>query len=334
MSDMQTSKCSCGNTLFFDSSLCVKCNRAAAMCWSCLAVTPVIDFANGSGKCGNSQCKQSLLLCANGREHGVCNRSLDPNDENNTLCSYCQLNETIPDLSVEGNHEKWRRLEAAKRRVLHQLESNGLPIHSEIDPVLRFRFESDAVQPVVTGHADGCITINIREADDAERERLRVQFSEPQRTLVGHFRHELGHYYWELLVKPHRLERYRAVFGDETNPSYETARMNYYESGPAADWQSNYISAYASMHSWEDFAETFAAYLDILAILETSRQFRLCEGPSTKLEPMLNSYRQIGMIVNELNRDMGLIDLVPEVITPAVTEKLQFVHELRSSVGN
>ena len=49
---------------------------------------------------------------------------------------------------------------------------------------------------VITGHAQGLITIDIAEADDAERECHRQDMAEPYRTLLGHFRHEIGHHYW------------------------------------------------------------------------------------------------------------------------------------------
>jgi len=58
----------------------------------------------------------------------------------------------------------------------------------------------DGCTPVLTSHCNGLITLNIAEADDAERERRRVKFHEPYRTLLGHLRHEVAHYYWDRLI--------------------------------------------------------------------------------------------------------------------------------------
>jgi len=193
---------------------------------------------------------------------------------------------------------------------------------------LSFAFKADAEKPVTTGHANGLITINLKEADPVEREKARVAFGEPQRTLVGHFRHELGHYFWDLLIKDDCLAASRALFGDETNPSYGDALLAYYQNGPKADWQSQYVSAYATMHPWEDFAETFGTYLDLRAVLVTSGQFQSDGKPAEDFHEMLSQYQQVGILANEWNRDMGLLDLVPEVFVPPVVEKLHFVHKL------
>ena len=157
--------------------------------------------------------------------------------------------------------------------MLRQL---GLPIGGPADSLpLTFQFLADGPKPISTGHADGVITINVKEADTVAREKSRVKFGEPQRTLVGHFRHELGHYYWQLLIQndPETLKSYRQVFGDETQPTYSDAMAKYYENGPPSNWQQDFVSGYATMHSWEDFAETFNAYMDIRAVLATTRHF-------------------------------------------------------------
>jgi hypothetical protein len=240
----------------------------------------------------------------------------------------------IPDLSVEKNRSRWERMEQAKRRVLVGLKSIGVPL-ADLQSTLPlwFEFKADGAEPVSTGHADGVIVINVREADDVEREKSRVAFGEPQRTLVGHFRHELGHYFWDVLVKPHCLEEYRALFGDETNPSYADAQQAYYQSGPPDDWRARFVSGYATMHSWEDFAETFGTYLDLRAVLDTAQEFKVTPSLPHEFQEMLLQYQSVGIMANEWNRDMGLLDLVPEVFVEPVRKKLHFVHRLLTEVG-
>jgi hypothetical protein len=259
------------------------------------------------------------------------------------------LTETIPDLSVPGNREKWARLEAAKRRLLYTLDLLGLP-YGQASPRLTFDFKADVEPPadgwrdagpaavVYTGHANGKITINIREADDAEREALRVKFQEAHRTLIGHFHHEVGHYYWQLLVEGRRapLREFARVFGDHANPPYADAMAAYYANGPRANWPAAFISAYASSHPWEDFAETFALYLDMVAVLDTaSHLFKSIKANlrSRSVAPLVERYQEIGIFENEFNRTMGLIDLVPEVIVTPVIDKLEFVHKLVKGAG-
>ncbi len=291
-----------------------------------------------------------------------------------TLCDCCRFNETIPDLSVPGNLQKWYRLEAAKRRLFYMLGELGLPYGTAADgvqPPLRFNFKADVIsasdfwrsagpeQKIYTGHSAGRITINIRESDDVEREKLRVDLGEAQRTLIGHFRHEIGHYYWDVLIKGRREAESIAVFGDHNNPSYEDALDRHYNQGPPADWAERHVSAYASMHPWEDFAETWALYLDMVSVLDTAAHNDLpvaCVMPqeavaapvsnpdavlaaaarpaagkppiAKEFEGMVRQYQELGIKLNEVNRSMGLIDLVPEVIVPPVIDKLRFIHEL------
>jgi hypothetical protein len=89
--------------------------------------------------------------------------------------------------------------------------------------------------------------------------------------LLGHFRHEVGHYFWDRLVAtdPHQLEEFRVLFGDDRQ-DYGEALKRHYDEGAPANWQDTYISMYATMHPWEDFAETWAHYLHIVDTLETA----------------------------------------------------------------
>src|SRR5262245_38669455 len=211
---------------------------------------------------------------------------------------------------------------------------------------MAFKFMSDAVPgdpPVTTGHAGGVITLNVAEADDAERERRRMALGEPYRTLLGHMRHESGHYYWDRLVKNGPdLDGFRALFGDE-RPDYGAALQQYYEQGPGPDWPALYLSAYASAHPWEDWAETWAHYLHMTDVLETAAACGLSLRPGRADEPALKTGAQnrapglferltsdwfsVTYVLNNLNRSLGLPDGYPFVLSPPVIEKLRFVHE-------
>lgn len=334
---MKTSRCSCGNTLFFDSIRCVACGRSTGYCPTCRAVHDlVVETDEERLSCGH--CSAQLVRCKNFAVEDVCNVCVGPDDvaENaEPLCEFCAFTRVVPDLSVDGNRERWRRLERAKRRALERIRAIGVPFSQfRGDLPLWFEFKADGEQPVSTGHANGVITINIREADDVEREKSRVKFGEPHRTLVGHFRHELGHYFWQLFVTGTLLADYRELFGNENEPSYDAAREAYYESGPPDDWPNRFVSAYAAMHPWEDFAETFGAYLDLRAVLGTAVHFGICRKLPRDFDEMLTEYQTLGVVANEWNRDLGLLDLVPEVFVPPVAEKLKFVHRVMHTAAS
>ena len=252
----------------------------------------------------------------------------------------------------------WRRLEAAKRRLFYHLDLLGLPRGNAtdgFDPPLSFDFKEDT-QPLgsndaysnsellstheimMTGHLNGKITINLREADPVERDRLRVQFGEPHRSLIGHFRYEIGHYYWELLIKGKREDTFKAVFGDHTRPTYAEAMQSYYQRGPHPNWNQRFASAYALMHPWEDFAETFTAYLEMIATLDTAKSMGLAEIhelksiPSDDVEAMCQVYARVGIAFNELSRTMGLKDLLTRPLTRSVIENIRYIHTLVAEV--
>lgn len=325
---MKTFPCLCGNTLFFGSVKCVQCERDTGMCPICNQVVAIVD-----GKCTHPDCGASVGFCGHRQPHFFCNRMIETSvDVESSLCGYCELTVTTPDLTDESHRNKWRKLERAKQRVLYIYHQAGFPIDSPTDPSdppLTFIFAADGEEQVLTGHASGVITVNIREADSVERERARVNFGEPQRTLVGHFRHELGHYVWERMVLGHCEDACRAVFGDERDPLYGDALKAYYAHGPKPDWKGRYISAYATMHPWEDFAETFGAYMDMHSVLATSNHFGITHCDMNDIDAMIDDYRKVGLIANEFNRDMGLLDLVPEVFVPEVIDKMRFVDGLR-----
>jgi hypothetical protein len=199
---------------------------------------------------------------------------------------------------------------------------------------------------VLTGHDDGLITIALKEGDDAERNRMQKQMGELYRTPLGHFRHEVGHYYWDVLVRDAgKLVECRAVFGDD-RADYEQALKAHYARTDDGTWRENFVSLYASSHPWEDFAETWAHYLHIIDTLEMAGAFGIAVNPALARDPGLQSevdfdpYRAIEIqalidtwlpltyAVNSLNRAMGQPDLYPFILPPAVVTKLGFIHAL------
>jgi hypothetical protein len=268
-------------------------------------------------------------------------------------CAACRHNQTVPDLTVPENLLRWRKIEIAKHRLIYTLLKLDLPLATKgedpdglafdfLHPEARLPDGADA--PVLTGHAHGLITISLAEADDAERERIRAEMGEPYRTLLGHFRHEIGHYYWDRLIAgSDYLKDFRAVFGDERRDYAEALKSNY-ESGPPPDWQENFVSAYASCHPWEDFAETWAHHFHMVDTLETARAFGLSVRPrvanggelaakfdfdphKAKIGPIVDAWVSLTVAANSINRSMGLPDLYPFVLAPAIVTKLTFIHE-------
>ena len=198
---------------------------------------------------------------------------------------------------------------------------------------------------MLTGHNDGVITINIAEADDAEREKRRLQLHEPYRTLLGHFRHEVGHYYWDRMIKDSDLlDSFRTLFGDE-RADYGQALQNHYAQGAPADWQQKFVSSYASSHPWEDWAETWAHYLHMVDTLETAAACGLSLRPGRRDEPtlkkspipwpdrgdsfdkMIDHWFALTYVLNNLNRGLGLSDGYPFVLSTPAIDKLHFVHD-------
>lgn len=334
---MRTFTCVCGNSLFFESTQCVACGRDCGWCDGCRQVT-TIESKDGALVCSNRNCKSLLARCDNWEQSNVCNclRVIDEEAAPESgLCRSCQLTTVIPDLSVAGNLERWQALESAKRRHLYELDQLGLSFETGTgaDPPLEFQFLEDTPQEQnTTGHQDGVVIINLKEAMPVEREKQRQQFGEPHRTLIGHFRHEVSHYLWMILVGGQAEEgRCVEVFGDHQSPPYGEAMPKYYEAGPPNDWQQQYISQYASSHPWEDFAETSGFYFDMCAVLDTVA-WRMPEHiptpPVYDFKRMVDDYRRLGLIFNEVNRSMGLTDLLPEVVSDTVLKKLAYVHKL------
>jgi hypothetical protein len=346
----------CGQPLYFENTRCESCGRRLGYLPSIHEVTALEPEAEEWKALASPE--ERFRFCANA-EYDACNW-LIPAQEHDTYCLACRHNRTVPDLSNERNLTRWRRLEIAKRRLFYTLLKLGLPLSARPeDPQgLAFDFLADPNEAsshgpsILTGHDNGLITINIAEADDAERERRRHSMGEPYRTLLGHFRHEIGHYFWNVLVRGDpSLERFRAVFGDERQ-DYGQALQAHYANGPKENWQDEYVSAYAGAHPWEDFAETWAHYLHIVDTLETANAFGMRVRPrvtrgseltadvdfdphqEADLNRLVTVWLPLTFAVNSLNRSMGQPDLYPFVLSPAVIGKLAFIHErIRAASG-
>jgi len=341
----------CGQLLYFENSVCMNCGVM-------LAYLPDVAKVNGLKPSGNGETwlastGKSYRLCRNYQKYNICNWAV-VSDDPNPYCISCRLTRTTPDLTVEGNLESWQRLELAKRRLVYTVIALNLPLRNKVnDPQhgLMFHFLADepgaAPIPVLTGHEDGVITINVAEADDAERERRRVALREPYRTPLGHFRHEIGHYYWDLLIQnTDRLDGFRTLFGDE-RIDYATALRTYYEKGAPPDWSQRFISAYSTSHPWEDWAETWAHYMHMADTLETAAASGLTLTPPREDEPslaamgeppwpfdlMVKSWFPLTLVLNNINRGLGLRDVYPFLMPKPVTDKLRFVHEVIRDAG-
>lgn len=344
----------CGMMVFFKNDRCLKCGHALGFLPGILDLCVLETAQNNLFQAKRPPESGKLYRrCRNGEEHQVCNWMV-PQDDPNPFCVACRLNEVIPDLKSPKNLERWSKLELAKRRCVYTLLRLGLPLEASTGSnefPLRFRFLEDTpVAPVLTGHQNGAITVNVAEADDDEREHRRLVLHEPYRTLVGHLRHETGHFYWDRLIanSPH-LAKFRELFGDETT-DYDAALRKNYAAGPPTDWQEHSVTAYGSSHPWEDWAETWAHYLHIIDTMETAANFglsvnvdnadsisahdRLTVSYSNQMEfeSLIATWIPLTCALNSINRGMGLSDLYPFVISPDVIEKLRFIHEVIHSV--
>jgi hypothetical protein len=338
----------CNNTVHFDSLACVNCGFRLGYLPDMFTISALSSkeaewtaAANPSG---------SYLFCDNA-QFDVCNWMV-PAGSGRTMCIACRFNHVVPNLAIPENVHRWRKLEVAKHYLFYALTRWRLPTRDRTeDPEhgLMFDFRADTVEPagnVLTGHEDGLITINLAEADDGIREQRRSAMGEPYRTLVGHFRHEIGHYYWDLLVRGSAfLPRVRAVFGDDRE-DYAGALKRHYENGPPADWQNAFISAYATTHAWEDFAETWAHYMHMVDALDTARSFGMSVQPRQGLpddlaasiefdpyaaqcaETLVNAWIPLTIAINSVNRSMGQPDLYPFVLSTPVMDKLQLIHDI------
>jgi hypothetical protein len=339
----------CRNLLYFENRQCEVCGHRLGYMPRRGLLTALEP--QGEGWETVAAPKAGVRFCDNA-QYDACNW-LIPADSPDRFCPACRHNRTIPDLSVPENLEAWRKLELAMHRLFYTLLKLRLPIADrQQDPEHGLVFDILADPPaqegpkVMTGHDNGLITLALAEADDAQREQRRQQMGEPYRTLLGHLRHEVGHYFWDVLVRDAgKLDECRAVFGDDTL-DYGEALKIHYDQGAPPDWQNSFISEYATTHPWEDFAETWAHYLHIIDTLETAKAFGVQVAPEADktgelqadgeldpykeadIERLVADWLPLTFAVNNLNRSMGQPDLYPFILSKPAIAKLGFIHDL------
>jgi hypothetical protein len=338
----------CGQPLYFENTTCESCGLRLGYLPERETVT-ALEAADGAWRALAAPA-EPYRFCANA-QHNVCNW-LVAADQAEAFCAACRHNRTIPDLTGPENLQHWRRIELAKHRLFYSLLRLRLPLETRDEDAngLAFDFLSSPIgasaeqAPVMTGHASGLITLNVAEADAPERERQRKSMGEPYRTLLGHFRHEIAHYYWDRLVADSpEIDEFRRLFGDERE-DYGAALQRHYANGPAPDWAERFVTAYASSHPWEDFAETWAHYFHMVDTLETAFAFGLRLRPKVakgadlsaaidfdpyvaEMDRIIDAWLPLTFAVNSINRSMGQPDLYPFVIPPPVIWKLTFIHD-------
>jgi hypothetical protein len=348
-SPMRTFHCNrCEHLVFYENVLCERCEALLGFVPQLGELSAFEEAGDGLWRSLHPQAAGALYRqCSNYALEHVCNWMI-PADHPEALCHACQLTRVIPNLAPPDNRLYWYRLEVAKRRLLYTLATLGMKVESRRDNPqegLEFEFLEDngTGGQVMTGHDNGLITLNIAEADDAYRESTRTAMHEPYRTLLGHFRHETGHYYFDRLIAGTPwLEPFRKLFGDES-VNYAEALDAYYRDGPPADWSESYISAYATMHPWEDWAETWAHYLLIVDVLDTATSYGVALLPSDPTDPTLTDQTPVEdasfddlmkrwfpltYALNSLNRSLGMPDGYPFTLAPPVVEKLRLVHRV------
>jgi hypothetical protein len=342
---MKNYRCThCANRVYFENAKCVKCAHVLGFDTATLQLVALAPVGASGGlyqKVGKGQSGR-MRYCGN-TVHGVCNWLIEESDPNG-LCRACDLNRTIPNLAENGSLNAWRALERAKKRLIYSLIRFNLPFEGSASTKGPLTF--DFVRNARTGHLDGVVTIDIMEADAVERERQRQQFQEPYRALLGHLRHESGHFYWMVLVEAAgKLAEFRALFGDERQ-DYAGALARHHQNGPPGDWQARHVSAYASSHPWEDWAETWAHYLHMVDALDTAEAegmepraagfafgsvwpFKVydvyCEETFLAL---MERWVPLTIALNSLSRSMGHDDFYPFVISASAYDKLEFVHRM------
>ncbi len=354
---MRTFRCDhCGHPLFFENVQCLQCGSALAFLPDRLALCAVEPVAGDNTGLWQRKARQNgaadnrrYRSCRNHTQHQACNfavRSGDPNP----LCASCRQTRVLPDLAIPDNRERWYRIEIAKRRLFYtlaklRLVSVDTPDGRTDGPVFEFLAQLPG-QQVLTGHCHGLITLNIAEADDDERVRRRLALHEPYRTLLGHLRHESGHFYWDrLILNGGRIDAFREMFGNE-QLHYTSALNAYYAAGKAVNWQDRYVSAYATSHPWEDWAETWAHYLHMVDLLETASSYNTrvvvpgedvehAEEVTNPFETVAGDFDQLveqwvplTLLLNSLNRSLGQEDGYPFALSAGALKKLHFVHEV------
>jgi len=263
-----------------------------------------------------------------------------PEDSDHRYCLSCSLNKMVPAMTAPKKRQWWLDMESAKRRLIVTLQKLNLPIENQKNQKdgLAFAFlEDKRMNPAVkeefvaTGHKEGLITVNLAEADDARRERTRVEMGELYRTLLGHFRHESGHYYFERLLRNNDslLEEFRQLFGDE-RVNYNASLKKYYQEPSAFSSSSDFISDYAQSHPFEDWAECWAHYLHMVDTLETASWAGIVDHDMSRhdIDQWLSDWSLVTIKLNSLNRSMGLKDAYPFVLSERTLTKIRLVHRI------
>lgn len=354
---MRTFRChKCGQALFFENVKCLACESRLAFLPDRLILAAMEPVAGEEGVWQpiaprkRKPAARRYRLCRNNVDHGACNFAV-PAGDGSPYCAACRLTRVRPNLSAPENQQRWIAIESAKRRLFYTLARLGLLASDPGDggsdgPVFEF-LEDQPGKQVMTGHANGLITINVAEADDDERAARRVALHEPYRTLLGHFRHEIGHYYWDKLIQDAgRVDEFRAVFGDESVDYAQSLQRHYESGGMPPGWQDRHVSAYATCHPWEDWAETWAHYLHMIDLLETAAAYNTRmtvpgEGeedieevtdPFATRRPdfneLVNDWVPITLLVNSLNRSLGQDDAYPFALSEGALRKLRYVHDV------
>jgi hypothetical protein len=323
----------CGQRLAFDNSVCLGCGSALGFSPEQMALLIIAPDADHAG----TVAADDYQLCAN-LHLAECNW-LVPVEPGRALCASCALTRTRPGDADTKALAAFAEAEKAKRRLLVECRELKLPIVGrDRDPErgLAFDLLSSESEQVMTGHDNGVITLDLAEGDDVHREQLRIEMDEPYRTLLGHFRHEIGHYFYYRLVDSdaERIGRFTELFGDP-DADYQAALDRHYSSGAPEGWEQSFVSSYATMHPAEDWAETFAHYLHIRDTLDTSAAFgfapagatfdRPALGPSG-FDTLIELWLPLAWALNMVNRSMGKKDLYPFVLPPPVLDKMRFIH--------
>ncbi|MFT3990686.1 MAG: putative zinc-binding metallopeptidase [Luteolibacter sp.] len=338
----------CNERLFFENSFCLTCKSSLGFIPALCNISVIEPAANNTWTALAQGAEGKIYRkCLNEQQEKACTWMI-PVDDENAYCTSCRLNRTIPDLSLPENNLLWRKMETSKRRLVYALLRLNLPVFPKTPQapnglafdILADHETADTVgNRILTGHTEGLITLNLSEADDAEREKMRQTMGEVYRTPLGHFRHESGHYYWDLLVRNHpKLDAVRAIFGDERADYGQALQHHYARGGALPGWESQFVTPYAASHPWEDWAETWAHYLHILDTLETANahgvQLKNADGVREMSDPYGRSFDDIRedwhalrFVVNGLNRSMGLPDPYPFILSDQITAKLAFIHD-------
>ncbi len=330
----------CGQRLAFENSVCLSCDSRLGFSLEQMAFLVIAD---DDSEHSGTVAANDYQLCAN-LALAECNW-LVPVEPVRRLCQSCVLTRTRPNDADTKALAAFAAAEKAKRRLIVELHELKLPIIGrDADPErgLVFDLLSSEQEQVFTGHDDGVITLDLAEGDDVHREQLRISMDEPYRTLLGHFRHEIGHYYFFRLVGPsdQYVEEFAELFGDP-DEDYQDALDRHYSQGPPEGWEQDFVSSYATMHPAEDWAETFAHYLHIRDTLDTSAAFgfapagatyeRRILGPSG-FDTLIEMWLPLAWALNMVNRSMGKDDLYPFVLTPPVLEKMRFIHTVMDQI--